>query len=432
MSKKISFALALAALCGLSLFLVNCGSTSSRPTGVLYVLTEAVNNNGGLINGNNVSSYAIDINTGALTLINYNASTCTSASANCGLPLSIAFNPAGSAAFVLNQGLPSASVPPTIYTYTVNSDHSLSTPTVATTPTLVAGDLALAMALDAGGNFLFVITQGNQSLGLAPQLLVFSVSATTLTPVANASPVLTRIPSALSSVTYTPPGGSAEEFLYVTYNQDLVLNNDNTLSAYSVSSTGVLTDLTPNEPYVTPTNPISVLAVNTNPAGENTGGVFVFVGNQGTSTGAISVYEVCTVVNASCKTTQNLGQLIPPTGPPVSAGDNPVAMLADPTNSFLYATSALTNQVFGYRINLTTGALVPLSTPYQPTGTLPVAMAIQPSVDQGDGAFSGEFLFVANNNSSSISGYSINTSTGAMGNQTTVISNPGPSGMSLR
>jgi hypothetical protein len=212
----------------------------------------------------------------------------------------------------------------------------------------------------------------------------------------------------------------------------LVLNNDNTLSAYSVSSSGTLTDLTPNEPYATATNPISVLAVNTNPAGENTGGVFVFVGNQGTSTGAISVYEVCTVVNASCKTTGNLGQLIPPLGPPVSAGDNPVAMLTDPTNSFLYAVSALTNQVFGYRINLTTGVLVPLATPYQPTGTLPVALAMQPSVNQGDGAFSGEYLYVSNNNSSSISGYSINTATGAMGNQTTVISNPGPSGITLR
>ncbi len=71
MSKKISGVVALVGLCALSLFLLNCGSSSSRPSGILYVLTQGTNDV-----GNNVSSFAIDLSNGTLSLINSNASTC--------------------------------------------------------------------------------------------------------------------------------------------------------------------------------------------------------------------------------------------------------------------------------------------------------------------------------------------------------------------
>src|SRR4030088_2590827 len=141
MSKKIGGVVALAALCALSLFLVNCGSSSSRPSGLLYVLTQGSNGT-----GNNVSSFAIDLRSGNLSLINSNASTCKPAGGSCGLPLNIVLDPTGAAAFVLNQGvpcqqdpttkkcvvdknnMPTVSVPPTIYPYTVGSDGTLSSP----------------------------------------------------------------------------------------------------------------------------------------------------------------------------------------------------------------------------------------------------------------------------------------------------------------
>ena len=74
MSKKIGGVVALAAMCALSLFLLNCGSSSSRPSGVLYVLTQGSN---GI--GEPVSSFAIDLDSGDLSLINSNASTCATA-----------------------------------------------------------------------------------------------------------------------------------------------------------------------------------------------------------------------------------------------------------------------------------------------------------------------------------------------------------------
>src|SRR5208337_1569334 len=174
MSKKISGAVALVGLCALSLFLLNCGSSSSRPTGVLYVLTQ-----GSTGVGNNVSSFAIDLNNGNLSLVNSNASTCpTAASQNnpepCGLPLDILLDPTGATAFVLNQGAPpcpscgpgsNSPLAPSIYAYTVNSDGSLSNPGTAVTwscPTVNQSpcnysDSAVAMARDAAGPFLFVI-----------------------------------------------------------------------------------------------------------------------------------------------------------------------------------------------------------------------------------------------------------------------------------
>src|SRR5713101_8996289 len=151
MSKKLDALVALVGVCALSLFLLSCGSSSSRPSGLLYVLTE----------GSNVSSFAIDLSSGNLSLINSNASTCTTSGTSCGLPLNIILDPTGATAFVLNQGVPSAGVAPTIYAYTVNSDGSLGAPPTTATATLTVGDTAVAMTRDAAGKFLFVIDQGS-------------------------------------------------------------------------------------------------------------------------------------------------------------------------------------------------------------------------------------------------------------------------------
>src|SRR5256886_7817479 len=144
MSKKIGGVVALSAMCALSLFLLNCGSSSSRPSGLLYVLTQGSNGT-----GNAVSMFAIDLNSGNLSLINSNASTCATAGA-CGLPLDIVLDPTGPAAFVLSQGA--------ISSYSVKSDGTLGTPNTAWTVT--GGVTALAIWADAGGNFLYVFTAG--------------------------------------------------------------------------------------------------------------------------------------------------------------------------------------------------------------------------------------------------------------------------------
>jgi len=107
MSKKISGIFALLAFFGLTLFLINCGSSSSRPAALLYVLSQGENN---------VGSFAIDLGSGRLSLLNKTAPADMT-------PTSILLDPSGTVAYVLNTGSNS------ITTYTINSDGSLSAPT---------------------------------------------------------------------------------------------------------------------------------------------------------------------------------------------------------------------------------------------------------------------------------------------------------------
>jgi len=483
MSKKIGGVVALAGLCALSLFLLNCGSSSSRPAGALYVLTE-----GSTGIGNNVNTYAIDLGSGNLSFVNANASTCpTAASQNdpepCGLPLDILLDPTGLTAFVLNQGAPvclacgpggNNPIAPSIYPYTVNSDGSLSNPGTAVNWTTYP-DSAVAMTRDAAGQFLFVIDHGSYPLpetcpaiAIAaanatqaadfegcPSISVFAMPrppSTTLTFVSQSSAYqsplfLSKTPSALSAITFTPPGGAAEELLFVTNNYDLctvactpqTTPNDNSVSVYSVGSSGVLSETTLSPYAVAAVNPISVQAVYTNPAGENAGGLFVYVGNEDPNGGHLYPFQVCTVQgDANCTQQQVQQTLMFPltTCPqlscqvqPTSAGQSPVAMVVDPTNSFLYVVAQGTSQVFGFHISAAAGTLTALSPANYPTGSgaQPGALALHPSVNN-----TGQFLYVSNSNSSNIMGFGLNTTSGSMSSPITIDSLPTPSGMAAR
>jgi hypothetical protein len=481
MAKKLGGVLALLGTCALSSFLLSCGSSSSRPSGVLYALTQGSNGY-----GNNVSSFAMDLNSGVLSLVNSNANTCpTAASASdpepCGLPLDILLDPTGANAFVLNQGTPciqqgnvciagTATILPTIYPFTVNSDGSLSQPGTALywtclvqpaapcTATNSNPDTALAMVRDAAGQFLFVIDQGVYpqpltcpAIGTAvnsaadatnflgcPSISVFTMAAGSLTPVSQSSIYqspffLSKTPSALSPITFTA-SGTSQELLFATNNYDLCTidclqpgatnpapgtpNND-TVSVYALSSSGVLTEQ-PNSPYpVSAQNPISLLAVNTNIAGQATGGVFVYVG-QGAGAGAVYPFYVCTAQNSNtnCSPSQTAGNFMFPLTtcpllscqvPPSAVGAQPVQMVVDPTNTFLYGISNGANQVWGFKIATTAGSLAPQVPPNLPAGTAPVSIAIHPTVDN-----TGQYLYVSANASDNIIGFTISTTTGTM------------------
>jgi len=485
MSKKIGGVVALTGLCALSLFLLNCGSSSSRPTGVLYVLAQG---NGGV--GNNVSTFAIDLNSGNLSLVNSNASTCPTASTQnnpepCGLPLDILLDPTGATAFVLDQGAPAcpacgpgsnSAIEPAIYPYTVGSDGSLSAPGTAVNWTTYP-DTAVAMTRDAAGQFLFVINHGSYpspttcpAIAIAassaaaaaayagcPSISVFAMPkppSTALTFVSqsstNQSPLfLSKTPSALSPITFTPgtpAGAPSQELLLVTSNYDLCAvgcvpsstPNDNAVSVYSVSPTGVLTEQ-PNSPYaVAAVNPISVLAVATSPVGQPAvGGLFVYVGNEDASGGHLYPFQVCTLVGSAGCTQQQVSDnlMFPLTTcpqiscnvPPSSAGQTPVAMVVDPTNQFLYAVAQGTSQVFGFKISTTAGTLTAVTPANLPTGLQPAALALHPSVNN-----TGQFLFTSNSGSSSVSGFSLSATSGAMFSLPPVVTPSGPSGIAAR
>ena len=468
MLKKIGGVVALVGLCALSLFLLNCGSSSSRPSGVLYVLTQGTVNGGLTGIGYNVTSFSMDLDSGELTLVNSNANTCAGATASnpfpCGPPLDVLLDPTGASAFVLNQGAPSNLIAPTIYTYTVNSDGSLGTGTAASTPNFAVLDTAVAMTRDAAGQFLFVIDEGaypwpancppvgtsNPSNPIyvgCPSISVFAMQSTTLTLASGSPFYLSKIPTAIAPITFTPVGGTAQELLFVTNNHDIctqdcgILNNDNTVSVYTVSSSGVLTEQA-NSPYaVAATDPISVLPVNTTIANQNTGGLFVYVGNEDPNGGHVYPFQVCTVVNdGGCTATDVQNNLLTPLAtcpqgvctnvPPTNVGQEPVQMLVDPTNNFLYELSEGSNQMSAFRISTTTGTLSALSTATAPTGTQPVSMALHPSV-YVDGAYTGQFLYVSNAVSNNITGFTLSTTSGAVSALSPVLAPASPSGIAV-
>jgi Lactonase, 7-bladed beta-propeller len=463
MSKKIGGLLTLVGACALSLFLLSCGSSSSRPSGVLYALTQGSNGF-----GNNVSSFAMDLDSGNLSLVNSNAGTCSTAAtalnpSPCGIPLDILLDPTGAWAFVLNQGIPCANgqcgsanpVPPSIYPYTVNSDGSLSAP--GTAVTWSGDDTAVAMTRDAAGQFLFVINQGiytsqaicpmiyssDSSFVGCPSISVFAMQGATLTLQSGSPFYISKLPTALSVVAFTPSPGSspcgsttAEELLYVTGSHDLLpQHTDNTLSVFCVSSSGILTPQA-NSPYaIAANNPVSVLAVNTNPAGQTTGGVFVYVGNSDQNVGDVNPFQVCTVQGAVCTSVDVANALIVPLAtcpllscnvPPTPAGQKPIQMLVDPTNNFLYVMSQGTSQLFGFRIGTTAGTLTALSPANEPTGSQPVSMAMHPSVNN-----SGQFLYTSNNAANNITGFALDPIAGSMSSLPPVITPAAPAGIAV-
>ncbi|MBZ5654757.1 MAG: lactonase family protein [Acidobacteriia bacterium] len=429
MSKKTRGVVAFVALCGLSLFLLNCGSNVNRSSGLLYVLSQG---------SSAVSSYSINLTSGGLSLINSNASTCPTAP--CGLPESILLDPERSVAFVLDQGapdpdlthVPPQALPPAIYGYTVNSDGSLSAPGSPVTLSQPAdSDTAVAMVRDPAGKFLFVVNQGTipspagcprdpdpnkipPGNDACPSLSVFTMqSGSTSLSLVGGKPIrLGRIPTSIAAI-----NTAAQTLLYITSNKDLSgNNNDNTVSQYSVDTSGNVTEL-PGSPYATASNPSAVVAVTTSPIG-GAGGLFLYVTNV--TTNSVSVYQVCTVQSVTCTQQDATNLTLLPVGTPANAGSNPVAMVADPTSKFLYVVSENSSQVFGFGINATQGTLNALNPANLNTGSHPIAIAMHSS---------GKFLFVSNNGSNNVSAFAVDTTSGSMSSPTTV-TNPGqPAGL---
>jgi 6-phosphogluconolactonase (cycloisomerase 2 family) len=82
---------------------------------------------------------------------------------------------------------------------------------------------------------------------------------------------------------------------------------------------------------------------------------------------------------------------------------------------FAYVANLNDNTVSGYTIDPTTGALAPIAGSPVPAGLAPEGVAVDPS---------GKFAYVANAASNNVSGYTIDPSTGAL----TAIASPFPAG----
>ena len=376
----------LVSLVGLGL-LVSCyksTSSSSNPgTGVLYLTTQG---------DSLLSTFSVDLSSGAVTAAGTPAATGDT-------PTAMIISPDGSSIFVANSGGGSnagcgSAGAACLTAYTVNSDGSVS----ASGSPITAGSNPRGLAMDSAGKFLFVADQGLPPTSALPagvpgSVLVFSVSGTTLTPVAQSGSLI--FGSNPAAVAVTPDG----KYLYVA-NQV-----DGTVSQFTVDGTGVLTQ-PGNSLYTVGTTP-TALAVTAD-------GNFLYVANQGSNN--ISAFIVCDNASPSCVVPD--GSLTAATNSPFPAGTRPVSIVEDPSATFLYVADRGSNQVSQFKISVGTGALTPLSPATVSVGSNPVWVAAHFGNTQS--TVTTDFVFVPNIGASSISTFSYDTTTGTL----TVVGSP--------
>jgi YVTN family beta-propeller protein len=237
--------------------------------------------------------------------------------------------------------------------------------------------LAIALSLFAAplrAQFAYVANFGSNN-----------VSGYTINPSTGALTAIAGSPFLAGSGPFSVAVDPSGKFAYVA-------NNDsNNVSGYTINpSTGALAPMagSPLPGFPAGAAPISVAVDPT--------GKFVYVANDGSN--SVSGY----MINPST------GALTPITGSPFPASVYPESVTVDPSGKFAYVANNGSNSVSGYTINPTTGALAPMAgspLPGFPAGSGPVFVAVHPS---------GKFAYVANADSNTVSGYTIDSTTGAL------------------
>jgi len=357
-------------LCGLLACSSNNGVVTTLGTGTLYIAAQG---------NSSLTAYTVALGNGALTQLGSAQSAGTS-------PFAMALSPARNALFVDNT------VSETVSSYTINSDGSLT----AGTGTVKTATMPMGMVIDPLGRFLFVANQGSSNISM------FSISNASLTEVAG-SP-FTTIPAGT-----TAPTGPSAVAVSATGNFLYVANTfTNTVSAYSISAAGLT---------VLGTSPF---AVGLAPSGLALppSGAFLYVANTGTNN--ISAFNICDKVVLSCADVNNPnGNLTPVAGSPFSDGGGPVAIAVDPAFDFLYVLDKTSNQISSFAFGTGTGVLTPLSTtPTVSTGQAPASFVIvsgTTGVNIGNTLTNPiDFVYVVNNESSTLSVFTLNTTTGVL------------------
>jgi len=173
--------------------------------------------------------------------------------------------------------------------------------------------------------------------------------------------------------------------------------NSNDISAYTVdNSTGALATV-PGSAFAGPTGPRDAVVELL--------GKYLYVANGGTTETAgsgVSGYSID-------PTTGALSQL---PGSPFAGGSGPRGIALHPSGKFLYTADRQSNSVSGYAINTSTGGLTAIAgSPF----TIPAeGEESEPGPQQLTVDPSGRFLYVSNHLTGDISGFTINATTGAL------------------
>jgi 6-phosphogluconolactonase (cycloisomerase 2 family) len=240
------------------------------------------------------------------------------------------------------------------------------------------GATPLGVAVDPLGKFVFVANQDSNSVS------AFSINSSSGALAEIAGSPFTGVGNPFG-VTISTSGA----FLFVS-NADTGFGIGNTVSAFSINpTTGALTQV--SSPSAT-SNPPGI----TSPIGMATDGRFLFVGDHMAET------VVPFSINAAGGALTPLAALPPPGGScSGSCHHNPLRLTVDPSDRFVFWTNVQAGTLSAFNIN--NGALTLIAE--VSTGQHPFGLALTPGGNQ---------LFVVNKVDNSISGFSVNATTGAV------------------
>jgi len=244
------------------------------------------------------------------------------------------------------------------------------------------GTNPVAMATTSDYENLYVVNQGNKSvvhfaIALSGALTQKDTVTTSFTPVSIAV-------NAADTYLYVVGGTSPAEVAVYPLTSGAIgsLATSMTLSVPGFAGdtlvpTGVAALTNNNVVYVTAYDQSAYNPGGSTTSSANPGWVFGYtVGSGGALTAAL--------------------------GSPFKAGIKPSAIVADPTNSYVYVTDYAQNQLIGYGIQSGSTLDFLINGPFR-TGCQPAALVIDPR---------GKFLYVANSLDSSVSAFAIDLSTG--------------------
>ena len=90
---------------------------------------------------------------------------------------------------------------------------------------------------------------------------------------------------------------------------------------------------------------------------------------------------------------------------PVATGESPYAIIGSPDRKHLYVVNQVSNDISGYTVDGTTGVLTPIAGSPFAAGMDPQSLAFSPS---------GDYLYVANRGSDNVSAYAVDAASGAL------------------
>ena len=336
-----------------------------------YVMDAGSGDSGGY-----VSMYTIDPTTGALSSIGPPISTNGYGVDNgSGVYAgSVAVDPLGKFAYVTNAGDIwdyGDGADGTVAIYAINATTGALTSTGTLNGNCPGLCLPSSMVVDPSGRLAYVANGGGD---VAYNVAMYTINSTTGTLTSTGTVATGTDPI---SVAVDPAGKFAYVANWAGY------ETDGSVSMYTIdATTGGLT------PIGTIATGLSPTWITIYPSGK-----FAYVTNSGSND--VSIYTI----DATTGALTFIGS--------INAGTDPVSVAVDPAGKFAYVANWTAYDADGsvsiYSIDAATGSLTPIGT--IATEVAPSAMAIHPS---------GKFAYVTNSGSNSVSMYSIDSSTGTL------------------